>query len=70
MEYSDSYPRHSHRTPADIAEDEKFAALRGEFFGVLVPPETHQKPFVDPYLVPRQRALVPWVDRPRPRRSP
>lgn len=67
--YPDGHPRHSHRTPGEIAEDEKLAAFRGEFCGVLQP-AVDQTPLVNPCLVPRQRALVRMLDRPQIRRRP
>jgi hypothetical protein len=60
--YPDGHPRHGHRTPAELAEDEKLAALRGAFCGVYDPGETDVLPVIDRCLVPRERALLLWTD--------
>lgn len=70
--YSDGPPRHSHRSPAEIADDEILAALRGDYCGVLTqlddkaPPRFTER-CVNP--IPRRLALVRWADRPRSRRN-
>lgn len=35
MDIGEGAPRHGHRTPAEIAEDEVVAALRGDGYDVL-----------------------------------
>jgi len=66
--YADGPPRHSHRSPAEIAEDEILAALRGDFCGVLTPADACEPHLYEPRVIPRRLALVPWADRPRTRR--
>jgi hypothetical protein len=37
--YQDGPPRHSHRTPSDLADDEMISAIHGDFCGMPATPE-------------------------------
>ncbi|HEY8852639.1 MAG TPA: hypothetical protein VIM36_10685 [Gemmatimonadaceae bacterium] len=60
--YEESPPRHGHRTPSELAEDEMLSALHGDFCGM---PETLEqpRPRSDTECVPLPHvALLPWAD--------
>ncbi len=58
--YEDSHPRHGHRTPAELAEDEILQALHGE---VCVPGHTEETgPTGTESVRHTHRALLPWAD--------
>jgi hypothetical protein len=65
--YQESPPRHGHRTPSELVEDEMLSALHGDFCGM---PEMLEKPRprTDTECVPLTHvALLPWADaRPLP----
>ena len=67
--YADGPPRHSHRSPAEIAEDDIAAALRGDFCGAFAPPGDGKTEPCEPVFIPRRRALVPFPERLRNRRE-
>jgi hypothetical protein len=37
--YDEAPPRHGHRTPSDLADDEMISALHGKFCGMPATPE-------------------------------
>jgi hypothetical protein len=59
--YQDRPPRHGHRTPSELAEDEFLSAAYGDFCGM---PEAPEKPPIgETACVPiLNLALVPWAD--------
>jgi nucleotide-binding universal stress UspA family protein len=58
--YEDSHPRHGHRTPAELAEDETLAALHGN---VCVPGHTEETgPPGTESVRHTNAALLPWAD--------
>jgi hypothetical protein len=60
--YEEMPPRHGHRTPSELAEDEILSALHGDFCGM---PETLEepRPKTDTECVPLAHvALLPWSD--------
>lgn len=68
--YDDTPPRHSHRSPSELAEDELIAALHGNFYGMPAKVEEAGRTKKDGCTRSTSVALVPWGDRPRLRRSP
>jgi nucleotide-binding universal stress UspA family protein len=58
--YEDSHPRHGHRTPAELAEDEILEALHGN---VCVPQHTEETgPTGTESVRHTHAALLPWAD--------
>jgi len=60
--YEERPPRHGHRTPSELAEDEKLSALHGDFCGM---PEALEepRPTTDTECVRLAHvALLPWAD--------
>ncbi len=58
--YEDSHPRHGHRTPAELAEDEILDALHGK---VCVPGHTEETgPAGTESVRHTDTALLPWAD--------
>jgi len=68
--YADQPLRHSHRSPAEIAEDDIAAALRGDFCGVMASASDGNGETREPTFIPRRRTLVPLPDRLRSTREP
>jgi hypothetical protein len=72
--YPDDPPRHSHRTPAELAEDEKLASMHGDYCGPIAPTDADANDADTNYegacLAPRRHALVRDADRPRIRSTP
>ena len=59
--YEERPPRHGHRTPSELAEDEILSAVHGDFCGMPEAPET--KPIGGLACVPiAHLALLPWAD--------
>jgi hypothetical protein len=59
--YQDRPPRHGHRTPSELAEDEFLSAAYGDFCGMPEAPET--TPLGGTACVPvLHLALLPWAD--------
>ena len=59
--YEEQPPRHGHRTPSELAEDEALSALRGDFCGM---PEAPERPCrTGAACVPKLHvALLSWAD--------
>jgi hypothetical protein len=60
--YEERPPRHGHRTPSELAEDEILSALHGDFCGM---PEAKEepRPATDAKCVRLTHvALLPWAD--------
>ncbi|MGZ3371999.1 MAG: hypothetical protein ACXU9O_06525 [Gemmatimonadaceae bacterium] len=59
--YEERPPRHGHRTPSELAEDEMLSAVHGDFCGMPEAPE--KKPIGGLACVPIAHvALLPWAD--------
>ena len=59
--YEERPPRHGHRTPSELAEDELLSAVHGDFCGMPEAPE--KKPIGRLACVPIAHvALLPWAD--------
>jgi hypothetical protein len=59
--YEEGPPRHSHRTPSELAEDEMLSAVHGDFCGMPEAPE--KKTIGELACVPIAHvALLPWAD--------
>lgn len=60
--YEERPPRHGHRTPAELAEDETLSALHGDFCGMPAAPE-ELRPAEETACVPISHlSLLPWAD--------
>lgn len=58
--YPNGHPRHSHRSPAELAEDERIEALHGV---VCAPPATAEAgPPTTESVLHTQMAVLPWAD--------
>lgn len=59
--YEERPPRHGHRTPSELAEDEMLSAVHGDFCGM--PEEPGKKPVGGLVCLPIVHvALLPWAD--------
>jgi hypothetical protein len=59
--YEERPPRHGHRTPSELAEDEMLSAVHGDFCGMPEAPEIN--PIGMLACVPIAHvALLPWAD--------
>lgn len=67
--YADGPPCHSHRSPAEIAQDDRAAVLRGDFSGALEPGCDAEANVSEPLCIPRRRALVKLAEPLRIRRE-
>ena len=66
--YEDRPPRHGHRTPSELAEDEILSALRGDFCGMPARLEQTGPTSQSECLRSTRVALLPWDDaHPLPR---
>jgi hypothetical protein len=66
--YGDTPPRHSHRSPSELAEDDLISALHGDFCGMPATVEEAGKTKKDGRARSPRVALVPWAGKP-PTRS-
>jgi len=60
--YEDRPPRHGHRTPFELAEDEILSALHWDYCGMPARPEQTGPTSHSECLHPTGVALVPWTD--------
>lgn len=60
--YEEQPPRHGHRTPSELAEDEILAALHGDFCGMPARPEQTGPTSRSECLRSTSVALLPWAD--------
>lgn len=62
MGYYEEHPRHGHRTPSELAEDEILSALRGDFCGMPPRPDQTGPTSRSACLRSTAVALLPWAD--------
>jgi hypothetical protein len=60
--YEDRPPRHGHRTPSELAEDEILSALHGDYCGMPARPEQTGPTSHRECLQSTGVALLPWAD--------
>jgi hypothetical protein len=60
--YEERPPRHGHRTPSELAEDEVMSALHGDFCGMPEAPEKPRPADGIACLPTLHVALLPWAD--------
>ena len=60
--YEDRPPRHGHRTPSELAEDEILSALHGDYCAMPALPEQTGPTSRSECLVSTGVALLPWAD--------
>jgi hypothetical protein len=60
--YEEQLPRHGHRTPSELAEDEILSALRGDFCGMPARPEQTGPTSRGECLRSTSVAVLPWAD--------
>jgi hypothetical protein len=60
--YEERPPRHGHRTPAELAEDEILSALHGDFCGMPEAPEKPKPKGEIKGVAASSAALLPWAD--------
>ena len=60
--YEERPPRHGHRTPSELAEDEMFSAVHGDFCGMPTPPEKARTDGTIACVPILGVALLPWAD--------
>lgn len=63
MGFNDGGPRHGHRTPAELAEDDSIQALRGERYDVPQLPNEREARRKSRRGDARRLVPVRWVDR-------
>jgi hypothetical protein len=59
--YEERPPRHGHRTPSELAEDELLSAVHGDFCGMPEAPEKTPIRGIASAPIPHL-ALLPWAD--------
>jgi hypothetical protein len=60
--YEDRPPRHGHRSPSELAEDEILSALHGDYCGMPACPEQTGPTSRSECLHSTGVALLPWAD--------
>jgi hypothetical protein len=60
--YEDRPPRHGHRTPSELAEDEILSALHGDYCGMPARPDETGPTSRSECLRSTGVALLPWAD--------
>ena len=60
--YEERPPRHGHRTPAELAEDETLSALHGDFCGMPEAPEERGPTKKTACAHTSHVSLLPWAD--------